>query len=274
MATVSRAANRAQTPATGSVSGTARTGAARRRRLVVGVPVGIALGALLLTGCGAGQITQTDTQVAAVNGASGDAGPIAVRNVELQYPGGTGAYAPGSNASVTLTIVNTGVQADTLTGIVTPAAQSVLIDGSATGTKALPGGFSVSGGRSYDDQASGAPTTTTAEPTTTTETTTPPTTTGKDESTPTTGAVRTGAPGSATPTGAAASSAVQQPGTITVTLVGLKTVNGAPLRAGLTIPITFRFAKFGEVTVYAPIGAPADDQNPDTVIASVPAEGN
>ncbi|HET9118109.1 MAG TPA: hypothetical protein VFN75_08575, partial [Pseudonocardiaceae bacterium] len=42
---------------------------------------------LALVGCGAGQITQTDSQVAAVNGAYGNAGStIALRNVLIPYP--------------------------------------------------------------------------------------------------------------------------------------------------------------------------------------------
>jgi copper(I)-binding protein len=267
---VSRAAHPAQTPAAEPRSGA-------RRRLLIGVPAGIALGALVLTGCGAGQITQTDTQVAAVNGASGNAGAISVRNVELAYPGGTGAYTAGASADLTLTIVNTGGTADTLTQITTPAATSVLIDGKADGTKPLPGGFAVSGGKSYDDNASAPMTTTTTEQTTTTAPSAPATT-GKAPASggnsasgsQTTGAVPTGAPGSTAPSSTGNAAVPSAPGQITVTLQGLKTVNGSPLRAGLTIPITFRFANSGEVTIYAPIGAPADDQNPDTVIASIP----
>ncbi len=46
---------------------------------------------------------------------------------------------------------------------------------------------------------------------------------------------------------------------MTIDLVGIKSLNGAPLRAGLTIPMTFYFAHAGQVTLpQVPIGAPAD----------------
>jgi copper(I)-binding protein len=45
---------------------------------------------------------------------------------------------------------------------------------------------------------------------------------------------------------------------VKIDLVGISSVNGAPLRAGLNIPVTFYFAHAGQVTVQVPIGAPAD----------------
>ena len=48
-------------------------------------------GLLLLAGCSAGQVTQTDTQVAAVNGGSGSVKEIAVHNAQLSFP------TPGSS---------------------------------------------------------------------------------------------------------------------------------------------------------------------------------
>ena len=246
----------------------------RHRRLATVAPVVAGLGlALLLSGCGAGQITQTDTQVAAVNGASGNAGPIAVRGAELAYPGGQGVYQPGSNAELIVTIVNTGVTDDTLTGISSPAAVGATIDGSASGSKDLPGGFAIIGGRDVDGQD----TTATAIPLTTeqpTGSTTAPsglpggasTTTGTSG---TSGVNASGLPGTSgattTEPSTTAGSTVGQlpgtakPGTVKIMLTGIKTVNGAPLRAGLTIPITFVFAKAGQVTINVPIAAPADN---------------
>ena len=68
-------------------SSPAPAGTSRRRVLTRFAPAVAGLGiAALLVGCGAGQITQTDTQQSAVNGASGQVGAIAIRDAELQAP--------------------------------------------------------------------------------------------------------------------------------------------------------------------------------------------
>ncbi|HYZ09496.1 MAG TPA: hypothetical protein VE709_13120 [Pseudonocardiaceae bacterium] len=121
------------------------------RSTLVGVAAALALSALALSvlalsGCAAGQITQTDAQVAAVNGASGDVGPIALRDVVLAYPGGEDVfgYAPGDEAPLLLTIINSGTRTEELVSVSTPAAGEVVVDGMTT----IPGGFVVS---SIDD---------------------------------------------------------------------------------------------------------------------------
>jgi copper(I)-binding protein len=222
-----------------------------RRRLVTVAPVVAGLGlALLLSGCGAGQITQTDTQAAAVNGASGEVGAMAVRGVELAYPDNSsqGVYPPGSNADLIVTIVNTGVAADTLTGVSTPAAVSVTIDGSPTGAKDIPGGFAVVSGADVDDRN----TTATTAPLTSSA---PATTPGVSSSTTPTTAATTTTPNATPP------AAGMAPSKVSIVLTGIKSVNGAALRSGLTIPITFTFARAGQVTVDVPIAAPADNSS-------------
>ncbi|MFD2398469.1 copper chaperone PCu(A)C [Prauserella oleivorans] len=94
--------------------------------------------ALLVTGCGAGQITQTDTQVAAINGASGQTGTIAVRNAELAYPEGVqpAAYLRGTDAEVLMSIVNQGGRADQLVSARSDAATNITI----RGTRTVPAG--------------------------------------------------------------------------------------------------------------------------------------
>jgi copper(I)-binding protein len=87
--------------------------------------------ALVLGGCGAGQITQTDSQVGAVDGASGNVGnSIALRNVRIPYPPNqTGAYPIGSTVPVLLSIINQGDSADELVGVDSPAASQMLVEG-------------------------------------------------------------------------------------------------------------------------------------------------
>ena len=86
--------------------------------------------AVTLTGCAAGQISQTAGQVSAVSGGSGTTQQISVLNVQLQTPSGT-EYAKGADAPLQIWVSNDGISADTLTGVSTPAAASVAISGTA-----------------------------------------------------------------------------------------------------------------------------------------------
>lgn len=92
----------------------------RRRRLVT-VAALAAGAALILSGCGAGQVSQTADQVAAINGNTADIGAIALRNVHIVYPGnGSPANTTGGQAALSLSIVNTGeTVTDELAGVTT-----------------------------------------------------------------------------------------------------------------------------------------------------------
>ena len=98
---------------------------------------------LMLVGCGAGQITQTDSQVGAVDGAFGNVGnSIALRNVLIPYPPDqAGAYPIGSTVPVLLNIINQGDSADELVGVDSPAASQMLIEG----TTQVPPGTALTG---------------------------------------------------------------------------------------------------------------------------------
>ncbi len=87
--------------------------------------------ALALVGCGAGQITQTDSQVAAVDGSSIDIGDsIALRNVRLPYPQNQqGTYPSGSPVPVLVTIINQSSTTDELIAVTSPAASRALLLG-------------------------------------------------------------------------------------------------------------------------------------------------
>jgi len=86
---------------------------------------------LALAGCGAGQIAQTATQRAAVDGASGDAGDdIALRDVLMpSSPNPGGSYPVGSNVPVRVTIINSGGEADELVAVTSPMAGRVQVSG-------------------------------------------------------------------------------------------------------------------------------------------------
>ena len=97
----------------------------------VGWWIVVCLGAgLALAGCGAGQITQTAAQQAAVTGAAGDAGEISLRDVRFPYPADpTSRYPVGASVPLLATIINHGDQADELLAVSSPAAAEVRLSG-------------------------------------------------------------------------------------------------------------------------------------------------
>jgi len=93
------------------------------------------VGALALAGCGAGQITQTSSQASGVGGASANVGQIAIREAAFAFTGDgktAAIYQQGSEAPLSMTVVNFGGQVDKLTNVSSPAAESARITGDAT----------------------------------------------------------------------------------------------------------------------------------------------
>lgn len=104
----------------------------QNRRVLTSGVVG-AGAALVLAGCGAGQIAQTDTMPPAVNGASVKAGAISVRNAAVANNNQClQAYASGSDAPLTLTIANDGNQPDELLSVSSAGASGVTVEGDKT----------------------------------------------------------------------------------------------------------------------------------------------
>jgi copper(I)-binding protein len=110
-----------------------------RHRLVAAAYVlAAALALVLVSGCSAGQITQTSSQVSGVDGASGRAAAIVVRNAAVAAPTGPQtdiAYSPGADAPLKMVIVNEGSAPDRLLRASSPLANTVNITGDAS----LPG---------------------------------------------------------------------------------------------------------------------------------------
>jgi copper(I)-binding protein len=239
----------------------APAGTSRRRVLTRFAPTVAGLGiAALLVGCGAGQITQTDTQQSAVNGASGQVGMIAIRGAELQYPDNPqGVYTPGSNVTLVVTIANTGIDNDQLLSVSSPIATSVTIDGSPDGTKPLPANFSIVSGVDVDDSTAAVQVPTTSSPAPSSSSSVP------SSATSTTKTSGTHASSTSTTAPTSAPAPALPPGSVKIVLTGLKTINGQPLRAGLTVPITFTFARAGQCTIAAvPVAAAPDSVRLDT----------
>jgi hypothetical protein len=97
--------------------------------------------ATVLSGCGAGQQTQTANQVPASGGAAGSVGSIQVRDAHFQWNGPVPAgavYRPGDDAPLQVTIVNNatsilpdGFTPDRLVAVSSPVATSGRIVGDA-----------------------------------------------------------------------------------------------------------------------------------------------
>nr|BFE46821.1 hypothetical protein GCM10017745_02480 [Saccharothrix mutabilis subsp. capreolus] len=227
--------------------------ASRRLALVAAVAAGLGLAA---AGCSAGQVTQTDTQVAAVNGASGTVGVIAVRDAQLLFPVEHGYYEEGDSAPVVVVIANNGGDADKLLSVTSERSAEAEI----TGDRDLEAGTAISAEADQDD--AGSHKTTTSSPASTTSasaasgTTTPGSTTGSPTTTTTTSASGTSI--SAPPTTTANPSASvsvsakpSEPGKVKIVLKNFK----GDLRPGQTVRVTFLFEKAGPLTLDLPIGA-------------------
>jgi copper(I)-binding protein len=216
-----------------------------QNRRVLGAGV-LALGAaLVLAGCGAGQITQTDTQQPAVNGTHAQVKTIALRDVAVQYPTSGAGYAAGATPALTLTIVNQGTQDDSLVSVTTEDGTQATIGGS----KDIVAGHSlvigpddaVESTNEAQPTSSGAPTSSAEAPAT---------------GTSSTGTSSTGTETSSSVAPSASVTPTAAPATVgkgTVTLPALK----QPLWPGQVVKVTFLFKNAGPVTVDVPVAAPA-----------------
>ncbi|MCT2582578.1 hypothetical protein [Actinophytocola gossypii] len=229
------------------------------RTILPAVAVGLAA---LLAGCGAGQVTQTDSMEPAVNGNRGDVGEIALRDVQLAHPDSDG-YTEGEQAPLTLTIVNSGGEDDELVAVSSPAARDVALEGDTT----LPGHNALRVVVPEEPVGeTSAPSTTTgtsspggsSEPDSDTSVTnpSPPAETGDESAEP--------PPGSEAPPtltdSPSDSEATETPtnlpdevGVLSIVLLDL--VQDLP--AGKNVPVTFVFANAGEITIQLPIAPPA-----------------
>ncbi len=97
-------------------------------------PVAGLAAALLLAGCGAGQSAQTYHEKATADATNVNVGAIAVRNLAVTAPDSGTVLTRGSDAPVTVTLVNSGTDPDTLVSVTSPAAASVAVVGPSCGS--------------------------------------------------------------------------------------------------------------------------------------------
>jgi copper(I)-binding protein len=126
----------------------APAGIARRVGSAVAVVGAVLTTALSTAGCATGQHAATAEETPAIDAAIGTVGSIALRGVAILAPDtGATSYPQGSNAAMTLVIVNTSTRPDTLSSISSPAATSwVLLDGNTTLLPVAPSSSAASTG--------------------------------------------------------------------------------------------------------------------------------
>jgi copper(I)-binding protein len=207
--------------------------------------IGALIAAVAVAGCGAGQITQTSRQVAAVEGANATSGQISVRNATIEFDEaahGAAVHPIGGSAPLQMLIVNTGAEVDRLVAASSPVAESVQI----SGVLRIPGGQALT--------VEGAPAPLAVPPPAVAPTATPSATPNAASSTPTpVAAPPTSTPGAAAePTAAAASPAEGEPGAGNIVLTGLR----EDIQAGLTYPLILTFERAGEVRFDVPVANP------------------
>lgn len=234
---------------------TARTGATRRRMMSVAT---LAAGAALaLTGCSAGQVSQTADQVAAINGNTADVGAISLRNVHIVYPEGERAHSVGGSALVALSFINnsetvtdelTRITTDLGTVKITPPAGSSAVTLAPQQTVVASTGATATGS-SGEAGAAGENTNT--------------------------GSTTSAAPATPAPTGAATSGTEGNPDDpelrpATIEITGLT----KPISPGLTYTMTFEFEENGTVQVSVPVDAGTEAERVVNELSGPAPEGS
>ena len=117
---------------------------------------GLAAGAMILTGCSAGQISQTASQAAAVNGNSANAKNIALRNVHLLAMQSSDFLQPGRTVPLLFVAANNSPDVNDKLVAITSDVGAVAM----TGDAAIPAGAALvvgSGSGSVEAMGSATP---------------------------------------------------------------------------------------------------------------------
>ncbi len=204
---------------------------------------GAVIGAVVLAGCSAGQITQTSSQVTAVDGANANAGTIAVRNAHFALPEDvkTGvAYPRGSSAPLQLVIINTGGATDELVSVTSPIAGT----GEVTGKRDVPGGRTLLVEGEAPAAAAATPTAAAGA--------TPSATAGRPSATP--------APTTAAATPSAEALSPDAAGTAQIVLTGLRD----DIKSGITYEVVLNFRDAGPLRLAVPVAGSEAERKDQT----------
>lgn len=236
------------------------------------------VGGMVLAGCAAGQQAQTAEQRPTVDGQNASLGPLALRDVALEYPA-AGVYEQGGDARLEMVLTNDSGAADALVEVRTDAAQEVRITEASTGgtgeaTPTPPEGSSAEPSSTPTGTASGTPTGT-SEPES------PSATAGPGEPS---GSPSTEASSSESPAPSPESTESASPGAGTLTSVPIPS-NGLvkfredgprieligltrQLRPAQELLVTFVFRDAGEITIDITVSVPREEISPAPTVAS------
>lgn len=87
---------------------------------------------LALSGCAAGQVSQTAVQSPTIDGISAQVGTMSIRNLALEYPT-QGSYDKGGDARLRMVIANDSSSGDTLIAVRSNVSSDVTITAAASG---------------------------------------------------------------------------------------------------------------------------------------------
>jgi copper(I)-binding protein len=242
------------------------------------VVAGGMVGGLALAGCAAGQQAQTAEQRPTVDGQNGSLGPLALRDVTLEYPS-AGVYEQGGDARLEMVVANDSGDSDALVEVRTDAAQEVRITEAATGgtgeaTPTPPVETSAEPSSTPTGTASGTPTGT-SEPKTPSASAGP----GEPSGSPSTEASSSGSPA---PSPESTETPAAGAGTLTsvpvpsnglvqfredgprIELIGLT----RQLRPAEEISVTFVFRNAGQITLDITVAVPRGEISPAPTVTS------
>lgn len=218
------------------------------RTILPAAALGLA-GVLGITGCSAGQVTQTDSVQPAVNGNTGQVGDISLRDVRVAYPE-DGAYEKGDEVPLLLTIVNDGDTATALESVSVVDEGVVQGDAELLGNPNLPGRFGLHVVMPEEPTGNEAPETTGsgASETSVTSTSEP------ESSSTETSSTGTETSGSEITTTEQPTRPADEPevGTLSIVFANLE----VDLQIGRNLKVLFRFADGSEIELALPTAAP------------------
>ncbi len=220
------------------------------RTILPAAALGLA-GVLGITGCSAGQVTQTDSVQPAVNGNTGQVGEISLRDVRVAYPA-DGAYEEGDEVPLLLTIVNDGDEATALESVSVVDENVFPGDAELLGNPSLPGRYGLHVVMPEEPTGNEAPETTGsgASETSVTATSEPESSSPETPSTETSDT----SGGSETTTTEQPTRPAEEPevGTLSIVFADLQT----DLQIGRNLKVLFRFADGSEIELALPTAAP------------------
>lgn len=200
----------------------------------IGIGMVAASAALITASCAAGQQAATSEEHPSMDGTNGKVGHMEIHALAIEAPSGP-CVLPGGDAALTMIIVNTGRNSDSLQGVTSPRFSS----SASVATAADLGQYAkVDAGAGACTGASGAA----SAPSTPSNTSTLPAGAG----------AQTVAPAQALQLGVYNANG-NDPGVPTEPIILLRGLQNGPLFPGESVPVTFTFAKAGKLTLQVPV---------------------